>query len=230
MVDDIIEKYFKHPSYWLIDGCPHFSIYDLTTFMKGLGSKEAAKEALADFRAKTKKAGFKDLHLNTVVSGLLTAPGEKTPADSNVLLNYLGIDSFTSYFWGSHATLNKFPETDYNYVRDRYFEYWDKVQNEFDLPYFPNVTVGWDATPRICPTDMYVNAGHPFVATISGNTPQRFHEVLVTVKNRLDKRCKGPKIFNICAWNEWTEGCYLEPDTMNGMAYFEAIKEVFGKK
>jgi hypothetical protein len=44
-------------------------------------------------------------------------------------------------------------------------------------------------------------------------------------KARLDLR-KTNKIFNINCWNEWTEGSYLEPDTVNGMAYLEAIKKV----
>jgi len=35
--DLVIERYFKHPSYWLIDGCPYFSIYELHTFIEGLG-------------------------------------------------------------------------------------------------------------------------------------------------------------------------------------------------
>jgi hypothetical protein len=35
------------------------------------------------------------------------------------------------------------------------------------------------------------------------------------------------RILNINCWNEWTEGSYLEPDTVNGMSYLEAIKDVF---
>lgn len=31
-------------------------------------------------------------------------------------------------------------------------------------------------------------------------------------------------------WNEWTEGSYLEPDTVSGMGYLEAIKRVFPRE
>jgi hypothetical protein len=37
----------------------------------------------------------------------------------------------------------------------------------------------------------------------------------------------GPRILNINCWNEWTEGSYLEPDTISGMKYLEAVREIF---
>ena len=39
---------------------------------------------------------------------------------------------------------------------------------------------------------------------------------------------KKPGAILINAWNEYTEGCYLMPDTKNGDAYLKAIKSVFG--
>jgi glycosyl transferase family WbsX len=227
-IDYIIKKYFKHPTYWLIDGCPYFSIYDLDRLIKGLGGKEPTRAALVDLRAKTKAAGFKDLHLNAIVWNETTLPGEDAASDMNQLIKDLGFDSFTSYVWIHHVALKDFPETDYNYVRDRYLEYWDKAEKKFDLPYFPNVSMGWDSTPRTLQSDRYINAGYPFIPTISDNTPQRFQEALKITKKRMDKQNHNLKIMNINAWNEWTEGSYLEPDMVNGMAYLEAIKKVFG--
>lgn len=62
MVSHIINDYFKKPNYYKINGKPVFSIYELSTFINGIGSPEKAKEALDYFRKKTVEAGFPGLH------------------------------------------------------------------------------------------------------------------------------------------------------------------------
>jgi hypothetical protein len=72
-----------------------------------------------------------------------------------------------------------------------------------------------------------VSRGYPFMATMSGNTPEAFHDALVRVRDFLSARPAAQRIFTINCWNEWTEGSYLEPDTRSGTKYLEAIKAVF---
>ena len=103
----------------------------------------------------------------------------------------------------------------------------DSVKDEFGVPYFPNVTLGWDPSPRAAQDDAFDNVGYPFMNTIGGNTPERFREALELTKQRLLSQKNGPRILNINCWNEWTEGSYLEPDTVHGMGYLDAIKSVF---
>ena len=39
-----------------------------------------------------------------------------------------------------------------------------------------------------------------------------------------------PFMITINCWNEWTEGSSLEPDTVHGMGYLDAVRVVFGKR
>jgi hypothetical protein len=226
--DHVVARYFQHPSYWLVDGCPYFSIYDLPTFMAGLGGAEGARDALALLRARTRDAGFPDLHLNVVLwnEGLQSdTPGSQ---NANDLARDLGFTSVTSYVWIHHGALDKFPVTDYEVVRTRYLEYWARAEKAFALPYYPNVTMGWDSSPRTVQSDVFVNARYPFMPLIGENTPQRFRGALAHTRDRLLARPADQRILTINAWNEWTEGSYLEPDTVYGYAYLEAIKQIFG--
>jgi hypothetical protein len=225
--DHVIRSYFLHPSYWRIEGCPYFSFYELTKLMQGFGSVEATRAALDKFRGKAVAGGLPGLHLNAVVWGRPILPGEETPADPAQLVKDLGFDSVTSYVWIHHVGLPVL-QTDYNEVRDSYFRYWSEAEREFDVPYFPNVTMGWDSSPRTNQEDEFGNFGYPFTNIMSGNTPERFREALAMTKRRLLAQPTGPRVLNINCWNEWTEGSYLEPDQVHGMQYLEAVRDVFG--
>ncbi|WP_176541443.1 MULTISPECIES: glycoside hydrolase family 99-like domain-containing protein [unclassified Bacillus (in: firmicutes)] len=225
----MIENYFNHPSYWRVKEGLYFSIYELMNLIKGLGGVTDTKRVLKDFRARVRKAGLGDLHLNAVVWGAEIIPNEQKVENVNELLGQLGFDSITSYVWIHHNELDEFPATSYARFRECATENYLEFTHKYDLPYFPNVTMGWDSSPRTIQSDVYQNLGYPYMPILSGNTPEEFTISLKEVKGFLDKGLTNPKIFTINAWNEWTEGSYLEPDTVHGMGYLEAIREVFGE-
>jgi Glycosyltransferase WbsX len=227
LTDHVIERYFRQPSYWKIDGCPYFSVYELMTLTRGLGGISATRAALAEFRARARAAGFPDLHLNAIVWGVKVLPNEQAVTDPREMLAALGFDSVASYVWVHHVALPSFPTTPYEAVAREAEAHWRRADQEYGVPFHPNVTMGWDSSPRTVQSDVYTNAGYPFGPVLAGNTPQRFRAALQQAKAFLDARDGGPKILSINAWNEWTEGSYLEPDTVHGMAYLEAIQEVF---
>lgn len=224
--DLVINRYFTKPNYWKIDGKAYFSVYDVQNFVEGFGSIEATKTAMNQMREKAILAGLNGVHWNLVAWGNPILPVEKAPSNTPELIEMLGFDSSTSYVWIHHVELPE-TQTDYNYVRDAYFAHWDKAKIEYGVPYYPNVTMGWDPTPRCDLDSEWEPVGYPFMNTIGNNTPENFKTALQKTKEKLLADPNGPRIMNINCWNEWTEGSYLEPDTINGMRYLQAVKEIF---
>jgi len=224
--DLVIERYFKHPSYWKINGCPYFSVYELFRLMQGFGGAEGTAAAIAGFRRKVKAAGFPDLHLNTIVYGIQLLPGEMAVDNPEQLIEKLGFDSVTSYVWVHHAPLPDFPRTDYFEVMRKNVTFWHEAVKAYPLPYYPNVMMGWDSSPRTIQSDVLENIGYPYTPAIEAS-PAMFERALLIARDFLLSQPEGRRILTVNAWNEWTEGSYLEPDTVNGYGYLEAIKRVF---
>jgi hypothetical protein len=225
----VVEKYFTQPGYWKIDGCPYFSIYEMGTFLRSFGEVKAVRAAVEMFREITRRAGFPDLHLNMVIWQFPNLPSETVVADPAARLAELGVDSLTSYAWVHHSAFDQFPETPYQKALDDNRREWERCAAQFPQPYFPNVSMGWDPSPRTEQGQPFENLGYPGMATLSGNTPAAFEQALRTAKDFLDRNPRSRNILTLNAWNEWTEGSYLEPDTVHGLAYLEAIRRVFPK-
>lgn len=224
--DILVSQYFTKPNYWKIEGKAYFSVYDIEKFMDGFGSIEATKAAMNRLNEKAVTAGLKGVHWNLIAWGNPILPSEKTPTNIPELIKLLGFESATSYVWVHHVSLPD-RQTDYNQVRDEYFAYWNKAKTEYRVPYYPNVTMGWDPSPRCDLKSEWGNFGYPFTYTIGNNTPENFRIALQMMKDKLLADPHGPRIMNINCWNEWTEGSYLEPDIKNKFGYLEAVKSVF---
>ena len=69
---------------------------------------------------------------------------------------------------------------------------------------------------------------YPYGPVTVNNTPYVFKKYLAQAKELTMVKPENERIITINSWNEWGEGSYLEPDTINGMKYLEAVKDVYG--
>lgn len=211
-----IEKYFKHPQYYKIDGKPVFMIYDIPQLIAGLGGIEETADALKWFKEETKKAGFPGLELqitmwsiNLNYSGL---DAGKTTDPGNSFVKKLGFTSGTHYQFAHFTNVNE----DYNVIMDAVEKEWERIDSSYDFTYYPHISVGWDNSPRTGVS-----------AVMKNNTPENFEKALRKAKAFVDRHPKQKPLITINSWNEWTETSYLMPCDMFGYGYLEAVKHVF---
>lgn len=220
----VVEAYFAKPEYWRIGGRPYFSVYDVGRFVRSFGGLSQAARAVERFRERVRAAGMDDLHLDLVMWGPNPIlPGELEANDPDAIVRALGADSVASYVWIHHIPFDDFPAMPYRRMMEKSIAYWAEAQSRYAVPYYPNVTVGWDSSPRTVQTDAYESRGYPWATTLNDANPADFGEAVARCAEFLRERPAQDRIMTINAWNEWTEGSYLEPDTEHGTAYLEAL-------
>ena len=218
MAERIIEKYFKHPSYYTINNKPVFMVYDVNNLIRGLGGLEETKSALEWLRKSAKSRGLPGLHLQ------LTYWGEKSMNLSGVdggkavtstkLVDMLGFDSITNYQFVHFTDIDR----DYNEIMKDVLTEWENIEKTFDIPYFPHVSLGWDNNPRFKDLRRGI---------VKNNTPENIAEALKKAKLYADSHPEQAPLITINSWNEWTETSYLQPDDIYGYGYLEAVKKIF---
>ena len=221
--DRTIEKYFKKDNYYCIDGCPVYMIFDIDNFIRSFGTSDECKKGIEEFRQKTIDAGFKGLHLQFVhwrnrVFNWLSDEDSQKGVTSSQMYDFLGADSVTSYNWGCSTDF----DGDYSAVTDNYINAIKSECENLNIPFYPNISVGWDNNVRF----------NDFVpGVVVNNTPEGFRAACEKIKGFVDASIekgvmKAPFI-TVNSWNEWTETSYLEPDDLYGYGYLEEIKKVF---
>ncbi len=216
--DYCIATYFKRPNYLRLNDGLYFSFFLFDRLIENLGGEAGAREAFRDLRNRVEKAGLGKVNLNAC-----TNPWRK-PEDY-ALLERVGVDSYGSYIWDRNQEV--FPVCDYEKTaRDIAANYHTLTTNCGRSPYYPNVTMGWDVSPRSVQSEIYENVGYPFTNVMYG-APAQFEAALRNAREFLGSGQATGQMLTLNAWNEWTEGSYLEPDQRHGYAYLEAVKKVF---
>ena len=125
--------------------------------------------------------------------------------------------------------MNSFPVVDYAVAGDEYCRMAEKAMKTLPKPYYPVITAGWDTTPRTIQSDVFRQGAYPYLPVME-STPQEFARQLENTANLLAKRPEAEQLIFINAWNEWTEGSFLEPDTVVKYQFLDAIKKFRNNK
>lgn len=217
ITDRLIQKYFGLPNYYRIDGKPVFQIYELAGLIEGLGGVENTRRCLEKFKQKCVAAGLGGLHL------MLTKIGDRSfnlsgvdsaPSPEGVAAPQLGFDSLTNYQYVHFTTIDR----PYAETMQEVVQYWKKWTEEYTIPFFPHISVGWDNNPRFngLRTDIALQ-----------ETPAEIEKALRLARQYVDTHPLPAPLVTVNSWNEWTETSYLEPDDRYGYGYLQAIRRVF---
>jgi len=213
-------KAFKDQRYICVDGKPMLVIYRA-------GSISCFDEMVEYWRRRCVESGFPGLHLvisNTVFKDQALCHDYDAAIDfepmctigqhfsawdtfrrrANSVLRYLG--RWIRSGGKEHLFISMI---DYDYL-------WKKIlRRPIREGIYPGAFVDWDNSARKGPKRSLI---------LNGYSVEKFAKYF-SLKYKQAKQQACPFIF-INAWNEWAEGTYLEPDTVDDYGKLSAIKNV----
>lgn len=206
---------FNDPRYIRIDGKPLLLVYRTELLPDPARTAEV-------WREEARRAGIGDLYLARVEGFVKGVDPNSIGFDAAVEFAPDASKAGTALFRGRVARLlGKFKLLPAVFRDSWLYSYPATVRGMLSKPergyrWFRCVTPMWDNSAR-----RSANA-----SIFVGSTPAIYKQWLSKIVARTRQRLAGDEqIVFINAWNEWAEGCHLEPDQKWGHAYLEATRE-----
>jgi lipopolysaccharide biosynthesis protein len=216
---DYLAKAFFDRRYIRIEDRPVFLIYRIDQFAD-------IRSTIGQWRAKARSMGLPGVYLCAVRSHMHDLSDADTMA--------LGFDAMVSFEphkttlrpqLAASAVRRLVPRTVNLLTRGKGFITYDypalvrtAVQRQqSETRDFPCVIPSWDNSSR-------KKYG---AVVIQNDDADLFETWLRDAARRVSSYPDDEQIVFINAWNEWAEGCHLEPDQRNGHRFLEAVRNVF---
>lgn len=206
---DYLVKHFKDERYIKVDNKPMIYIYKINDI-------ECYNEMFEYFKKRLTEDGFDGLY---VVEYISSKNKDICSTHSSAVMEFEPL--YTTYFDISCFNLikrgicKKLKITDYQSY-DKLWRYKLKRQRTYKGKNIQkSCFVDWDNSARKGRASMIVK----------GATPSKFKKYLSLLIEQNRKDCNGDFLV-INAWNEWSEGAKLEPDTKFLYGYLEAVRDV----
>lgn len=196
-LDYLCKNVFSDKRYIKIDGKPVFIVYRTELFPN-------IKKTVNIWRKIAKKNGYKGIYLVRVESFV----GKINPKT-------IGFDAAMEFApdWSCSNPSNKFDSLN---CIDYPTTVFNMILKNYNYPVFRSVFPSWDNTAR------KKNKGTIFI----NNDIDVFRYYLQRIVEFTQQSNNKEKYIFINAWNEWGEGCHIEPDSTINFKYLELIKQV----
>ncbi len=198
------EWFFSDDRYMSIDNKAVFTIYDHEKFIANLGGLENAKKAIAFMREDIKRLGYDGM----IILECATFKGYN--AEQLNVLKEMGVEALVSYTFGDSSYSAQFQK--------------DEMMKSYTngiLSLVPSIGVGFNdigwtegRTPNASVEE------HKAVMEWAKNT------YLPLLATREGNDWIGKFVFHT-TWNEYGEGHYIMPSSLNGFGYVDANRQVF---
>ncbi|MGD1253667.1 glycoside hydrolase family 99-like domain-containing protein [Mycobacterium seoulense] len=217
---EYLGKAFIDPRYIRVDGKPVFIIYRIDQFPD-------IRSTIERWRAKAQSMGLPGIYLCALRSHMHALGDAETIA--------LGFDAIIGFEPHLETLRPQLAAASRRHILHRLvgrlrgkafvvFDYAALVrdatkQQETAGRHFPCVVPSWDNSSRFARFGALI---------IQNDNAKLFEAWLRDAANRVASYPDDEQIVFINAWNEWAEGCHLEPDRRNGHRFLEAVRKVFG--
>ena len=218
---DYLLPFFKDEKYIKVNNCPVFLIYlsqdiEECTRMITKWNKWARDEGFSGIHFVAMDTGFRVLQFPKKINAVVDFEPVRTLRDLPKWLNKFRSkrrEKFLQKGISENVLVNSlYVDNICSYDFISRLSKNRKYDNGVKTHYL-GVFVGWDNTARKDESGFIIR----------NSTPKKFKEY---VKKQIKKSNKmGNEYLFVNAWNEWSEGAYLEPDNKYGYAYLNAIKE-----